>query len=309
MASMQHSDRMRIGIDLGGTKTELMALDGKGRELLRFRRLTPAGDYRASLQLMAAMVREAEQVIGCGATVGIGTPGAVSRSGTMNNCNSTWLNGQPFRRDMEALLERRIRISNDANCFALSEAVDGAGADARTLFGVIVGTGAGAGIVIDGQLLEGANGIAGEWGHNPLPWPADDERPGPACYCGRQGCIETWLSGPGMAADHLRRTDALGGHAPTAQQIAAGASDGDADCVRTMARYTLRMARGLAHVINILDPDVIVLGGGLSNIASLYEEVPRLWQEFVFSDTVETRLLPPVHGDSSGVRGAAWLWD
>lgn len=305
---------MRIGIDLGGTKTELIALDSAGKKLLRFRRATPAGDYSAGLNLISEMVREAEKAIGGSATVGIGTPGAISRSGgMMKNCNSTWLNGRPFKQDMETLLKRQIRISNDANCFALSEAVDGAGGGAKTVFGAIIGTGTGAGIVIDRNVLEGANGIAGEWGHNPLPWPADDERPGPTCYCGRQGCIETWLSGPGMAADHLRHIGYTGGHPAghtlTAKEIAAGADDGDADCMQTMARYTHRMARGLAHVINILDPDVIVLGGGMSNIASLYEEVPRLWHPFIFSDTVDTKLLPPVHGDSSGVRGAAWLWE
>lgn len=307
MACMTRGGKsIRIGIDLGGTKTELAALDGTGRELSRFRRPTPTGDYRASLQLISEMVHKAETELGCTATVGIGTPGAIScGSGMMKNCNSTWLNGRPFKQDMETLLQRDIRISNDANCFALSEAVDGAGAESKTVFGAIIGTGTGAGIVIDGRLLEGINGIAGEWGHNPLPWPADDERPGPMCYCGRKGCIETWLSGPGMAADHLRHTN----HALTAQEIATGVVKGDAACMQTMARYTHRMARGLAHVINILDPDVIVLGGGMSNIVSLYEAVPGLWHPFIFSDRVETKLLPPAHGDSSGVRGAAWLWE
>lgn len=306
MAYMKSDGRnVRIGIDLGGTKTELIALDRTGRELMRFRRPTPTGDYQGNLNLISEMVHEAETELGCAATVGIGTPGAVSRNaGMMKNCNSTWLNGKPFKLDMEAMLRREIRISNDANCFALSEAVDGAGANAKTVFGAILGTGTGAGIVIGGHLLEGINGIAGEWGHNPLPWPEDDEWPGPVCYCGRNGCIETWLSGPGMAADHLRCT----GHTLTAEWLAAGAAEGDADCMQTMARYSHRMARGLAHVVNILDPDVIVLGGGMSNIASLYKAVPRLWHEFIFSDTVETKLLPPAHGDSSGVRGAAWLW-
>ncbi|HKJ83949.1 MAG TPA: ROK family protein [Mariprofundaceae bacterium] len=299
-------NRVRFGIDLGGTKTELIALDDVGSELLRFRRSTPAGDYRASLQLISEMVQKAETKLGCTATVGIGTPGAVSRSsGLMKNCNSTWLNGRPFREEIETLLQRQIRTSNDANCFAMSEAVDGAGAEAKTVFGIIVGTGTGAGIVIDGHILEGVNGIAGEWGHNPLPWPTDDERPGPACYCGRNGCIETWLSGPGMAADHQQHT----GHTLTAEEIAAGATQGHTDCMQTMSRYTHRLARGLAHVINILDPDVIVLGGGMSNIASFYEAVPALWHEFIFSDTIETQLRPPAHGDSSGVRGAAWLWE
>jgi len=297
---------MRIGIDLGGTKTELTALDNNGRERLRLRQPTPSGDYAATLGLMGDMVAQAEQELGARATVGLGTPGAISsNSGQMQNCNSTCLNRMPLKQDIEVLLGREVRIANDANCFALSEAVDGAGQGADVVFGVILGTGVGAGIVVRGQLLAGANGIGGEWGHNPLPEPRDDERPGAACYCGRHGCVETWLSGPGMAADHAR----ISGDSLSAKEITTLAKTGDTTCSATLTRYTERLARGLACIINILDPDVIVLGGGLSHIDSLYERVPALWARHVFSDTVTTRLLPPLHGDSSGVRGAAWLWE
>jgi len=298
--------RMRIGIDLGGTKTELIALDNNGRERLRLRQPTPSGDYAATLKLMSDMVAQAEQELGVHATVGLGTPGAISRNGgRMQNCNSTCLNGMPLKQDIEALLGREVRMANDANCFALSEAVDGAGQGADVVFGIILGTGVGAGIVVRGQILTGANGISGEWGHNPLPPATQDERPGPTCYCGRSGCVETWLSGPGMAADHAR----INGDSLSAKEIATLATSGDTTCSATLVRYTERLARSLACVINILDPDVIVLGGGLSHIASLYEHVPTLWARHVFSDTVTTRLLPPRHGDSSGVRGAAWLWE
>lgn len=298
--------RMRIGIDLGGTKTELIALDHSGSERLRLRRPTPAGNYAATLALIAEMVRQAEHELGIRATVGIGTPGALAGDGgRLQNSNSTCLNGMPLKQDIEDLLDREIRMANDANCFALSEAVDGAGAGAGVVFGVILGTGVGAGIVVHGRVLSGANGIAGEWGHNPLPDPDDGERPGPACYCGRQGCIETWLSGPGMAADHQR----VHGILLTAMQIAGRAAAGDTNCMATLERYSLRLARALAGVINILDPDVIVPGGGLSQMAGLYTQVPALWNEYIFSASVNTRLLPPVHGDSSGVRGAAWLWE
>jgi len=297
---------MRIGIDLGGTKTELIALDDAGRECLRLRRPTPAGGYVATLTLMADMVAQAEKQLGVHASIGIGAPGAIAgNSGRMQNCNSTFLNGMPLKQDMEARLDREVRMANDANCFALSEAVDGAGCGAEVVFGVILGTGVGAGIVVRGMLLDGANGIAGEWGHNPLPRPNDDERPGPACYCGRQGCVEAWLSGPAMAGDHIRQC----GAELSAQDIAGHAAAGDAACRATLARYTQRLARALAGVINILDPDVIVLGGGLSQIRSLYTQVPALWQEHVFSASLNTRLLPPQHGDASGVRGAAWLWE
>ncbi len=296
---------LRLGIDLGGTKIELVALDPAHNVVLRRRVPTPRGDYPATLQAIADLVAEAERELGMRGSLGLGTPGAVSpASGRMKNCNSTWLNGQPLRQDLERLLAREVRIANDANCFALSEAVDGAAAGAAVVFGVILGTGCGGGIVVHGRVLMGVNAIAGEWGHNPLPWPRDDERPGPACYCGRSGCIETWLSGPGMSRDHLHHT----GEALPADEIARRAAAGEAACAATLARYEDRLARALAHVINVLDPEVIVLGGGLSNIARLYENVPRLWGRYVFSDRVDTRLVPPLHGDSSGVRGAAWLW-
>ena len=293
---------LRIGIDLGGSKIEIAAFAAGGRALLRRRVATPQGDYHATIATVAALVTAAEHELGAQGTVGIGMPGAESRgSGLIKNANSTCLIGRPLRHDLETLLQREIRLANDANCFALSEAIDGAAAGARVVFGVILGTGVGGGIVVDGALIDGPNGIAGEWGHNPLPWPTDEERPGPACYCGKHGCIETWLSGPGLAHDLERHT----GRRLRAEAIA---SLDDVACRAAMARYEDRLARGLAHVINLLDPDVIVLGGGLSNIARLYENVPRLWGLHVFSDQVATRLLPPAHGDSGGVRGAAWLW-
>lgn len=296
---------MRIGIDLGGTKIEIVALDEGGKELLRRRVATPRGDYPATLAAITALVADAETVLGRRGSVGIGTPGAISpASGLLKNSNSTILNGQPLQQDLEALLQREIRVANDANCFALSEAVDGAAAGAAVVFGVILGTGVGGGIVVNGQVLGGPNRIAGEWGHNPLPWPRADELPGPACYCGKHGCIETFLSGPGMAAEHAR----LHGGRLDAAAIAAGAEAGDAACTPTLQRYEDRLARALAHVVNLLDPDVIVLGGGMSNIARLYREVPRLWGKYVFSDRVDTRLVANRYGDSSGVRGAAWLW-
>ena len=297
---------MRLGIDLGGTKIEIAALDESGVELLRRRVATPQHDYAATLQAIAGLVREAEAELGRQGTLGIGTPGAISRAtGRLKNSNSICLNGQPLLDDLQKLLARTIRIENDANCFALSEAMDGAAAGARVVFGVIIGTGTGAGIVVDGQVLTGPNAIAGEWGHNPLPWPNASELPGNACYCGKSGCIETWLSGPGMARHHAQHA----GVTWDAPRIVAGATQGDAACKRTLAEYEDRLARSLAQVINILDPDVIVLGGGMSNIARLYEHVPRQWGNYVFSDRVDTRLVKNRHGDSSGVRGAAWLWD
>ena len=294
---------MRIGIDLGGTKIEIIALDDSGIELLRRRVATPQGDYRATLHTLVDLVQSVESELKQQGSIGLGTPGAISRAtGLMKNSNSVCLNGQPILRDLEQLLERRIRIQNDANCFALSEAVDGAAADLPVVFGVILGTGVGGGIVVNGCVLSGANAIAGEWGHNPLPWSGSDELPGAACYCGKSGCIETWLSGPGMAQHHAHPDW-------DAARIVAGAAAGDAACELTLARYEDRLARSLAQVINVLDPDAIVLGGGLSNIARLYQNVPKLWGQYVFSDRVDTRLLQNRHGDSSGVRGAARLWD
>ncbi len=298
-------DGVRIGIDLGGTKIEIIALDADGNVRLRHRVATPQGDYGGILDAIADLVAGAERELGGRATVGIGTPGAVSpATGLMKNSNSTCLNGQPLLDDLCERLRRPVRLANDADCFALSEASDGAAAGARSVFGVIVGTGTGAGIVHQGRLLHGVNAIAGEWGHNPLPWPRDEERPGPPCYCGRHGCIETWLSGPGLE----RQYRDAGGAALSAAAIDAAARDGEALAGAVMAAYVERMARALASVINLLDPEVIVLGGGIGNIECLYREVPAVWQPFVFSDRVDTRLVKPRHGDSSGVRGAAWLW-
>lgn len=296
----------RFGIDLGGTKIELLALDDSGAERFRQRVATPSGDYVATLEAITGLVAAAELALGGSGSVGIATPGARSRlTGRVKNANSTCLNDQPLVQDLERLLARPVRIANDANCFALSEATDGAAAGANVVFGVILGTGVGGGIVVGGQALDGANSIAGEWGHNPLPLLTEDESTADlACYCGRRQCIETWLSGPGLAADHLRVT----GIGLTAADIAAGAEAGDPFAQATLARHAERLARALAAVINLLDPDVIVLGGGLANIRSLYDTVPQHWAPYVFSDHIATRLVPPRHGDSSGVRGAAWLW-
>ncbi len=325
---------LRLGVDLGGTKIELIALDGAGREILRRRVSTPQNDYLATVAAVAALAHQAEYALGGHGSIGVGTPGAISpATGRMKNCNSTCLNGQPLKEDLERALNREIRLANDADCFALSEAIDGAAAGADTVFGVILGTGVGGGVAVRGQLLRGANAIAGEWGHNPLPyfqfahaqadreatgthpatgealvhpWPTPRElEAAPACYCGKKGCIETWLSGPGFAADHVR----YGGEDLPAHEIAQLAAAGYGPCGATLARYEERLARALAGVINLVDPDVIVLGGGMSNIARLYETVPRLWRRYVFSDRVDTRLVPPKFGDSSGVRGAAWLWN
>jgi fructokinase/N-acetylglucosamine kinase len=325
---------LRFGIDLGGSKIELIALDAAGQESLRRRVPTPQNDYLATVAAVVALVHQAEAELGQSSSIGIGTPGAVSPvSGLMKNCNSTCLNGQPLQQDLERALNREVRLANDANCFALSEATDGAAAGADSVFGVIIGTGVGGGVVVRGRALGGANAIAGEWGHSPLPyfqfahrqadrestghhpatgesilhpWPSPRElETAPACYCGKKGCIETWLSGPGFAADHVR----YGGEDLPAVEIAQLAQAGYGPCSATLARYEERLARALAGVINLLDPDVIVLGGGMSNIARLYDTVPKLWRRYVFSDRVDTRLLPPAFGDSSGVRGAAWLWN
>ncbi len=332
--SARRPPTLRLGVDLGGTKIELIALDAAGREILRRRVPTPQDDYPATVAAVAALVHQAEYELGGHGSIGVGTPGAISpASGRMKNCNSTCLNGQPLKEDLERALNRTIRLANDADCFALSEAVDGAAAGANTVFGVILGTGVGGGVVVRGHVLAGCNAIAGEWGHSPLPyfqfahrqadreptgthpatgealihpWPSPRElEAAPACYCGKKGCIETWLSGPGFAADHVR----YGGEDLPAHEIAQLAAAGYGPCSATLARYEERLARALAGVINLLDPDVIVLGGGMSNIARLYETVPKLWCRYVFSDRVETRLVPPAFGDSSGVRGAAWLWN
>jgi fructokinase len=295
---------MRIGVDLGGTKIEGVALDGSGAALARVRRPTPR-DYDPTIEAIASVVSTLEDETGARGSVGVGIPGAISpASGLVKNANSTWLNGRPLHRDLAARLSREVRLANDANCFALSEATDGAGADASVVFGVIVGTGTGGGLVVNGRVLGGPNAIAGEWGHNPLPWPRPEELPGPPCYCGKHGCIETFLSGPGLARDHER----VAGAACAPQEIVSLADAGDGAAEATLARHADRMARALATVIDVVDPDVIVLGGGLSNLSRLYVEVPALWGTWVFSDRVDTRLVPPRWGDASGVRGAAWLW-
>ena len=284
---------LRIGIDLGGTKIEAIALDGS-REVFRKRIPSPRGDYAATLESIRQLVSEAGE-----GTVGIGIPGALSRkTGLVKNANSTWLIGKPLKQDLERVLGRPVRMENDANCFALSEAADGAGQGAAVVFGVILGTGVGGGIAVQGSIITGVNAIAGEWGHNPLPAPGPQDLPLPDCYCGRKGCIETYLSGPGLSRDHALLT----GESLTAAEVAALQG-------KSLERYEERLARALASVINVLDPDVIVLGGGMSNVARLYTQVPRLWGRHVFSDQVATRLARPTHGDASGVRGAAWLWE
>jgi fructokinase len=294
---------MRIGIDLGGTKIEAIALRDDGTECFRRRIDSPRGDYAATIRAIADLVAAVEQATGERGTVGVGIPGAVSpATGLIKNANSTWLIGHPLPDDLELALGRPVRLANDANCFALSEATDGAAAGADVVFGVILGTGVGGGIIAGGRVIVGANAVAGEWGHNGLPWPDADEWPGPPCYCGRRGCIETFLSGRG-----LREAYGLP-NAPTAQEIATRAGDGDIAASVAIDLYARRLAKALATVVNLLDPDVIVLGGGLSNIAPLYPRVPELWVEWVFSDQVATRLVRAEHGDSSGVRGAAWLW-
>ncbi len=300
------STQIRLGIDLGGTKIEIIGLDAKGAVLLRHRVVTPQGDYAATLQAISGLVLKVEKELGRVGSLGIGTPGAISHvTGLLKNANSVALNGKPLKQDLEWILKREIRISNDANCFALSESIDGAAAGAGVVFGVIIGTGTGAGLVVNGRVLNGPNSIAGEWGHNPLPWPSDNERPGLDCYCGKQGCIETFLSGPGLTRQHLL----LFGEMLDAQTIVSRALNGDTECEFSLVAYEDRLARSLAHVINILDPDSIVLGGGMSNIERLYENVPEIWGKYVFSDRVDTQLVKNSYGDSSGVRGAAWLWN
>ena len=297
--------RVRVGVDLGGTKIEAVALGREGQELVRRRIPTPRDDYDGTLAAIAGLVESIEEDVGAPGVVGVGMPGAISRvSGVVKNANSVWLNGRPLAQDLARVLPRPLRFANDANCFALSEAIDGAAAGHRVVFGVILGTGVGGGLALDGRTWDGLNGVAGEWGHNPLPWPRDDERPGPPCYCGKTGCLETFLSGPGLARDHARVT----GERASAAEIAERAFEGDAAAEETLARYEDRLARGLASVVNVVDPEAIVLGGGLSQIGRLYERLPDLLPLYVFSDTVATPVLSPRHGDSSGVRGAARLW-
>ncbi len=303
-ASAAYNSGVRIGIDLGGTKIEAIALDAGGIAVVRRRVPTPRDDYEGTLRAVERLVRETEEIIGAPCTVGIGMPGAISPATRLvKNANSTWLNGRSLDSDLQELLGRPLRFANDANCFALSEAVDGAGAGFEVVFGVIVGTGCGGGLVVRGQVVTGVNAIAGEWGHNPMPWPRPEEWPGPRCYCGRSGCIETFLSGPGLALDYASADASV-----PATEIVERAAEGEALAVACLERYENRMARALAAVINLVDPDVVVLGGGLSNVERLYTNVPQLWSPYVFSDGVATRLIRAAHGDSSGVRGAAWLW-
>ncbi len=294
---------MRIGVDLGGSKIEVAVLSPDGAITFRHRIATPRS-YRDVLDALPPLVSRAVDEAGESCTVGLGIPGTISpATGLVKNANSTWLNGRLLAKDLSDLLGQEVRIANDANCFALSEALDGAGAGAGSVFGVILGTGVGGGLVIDRRVHVGANAIAGEWGHNPVPWPQSDEWPGPRCWCGRQGCIETFLSGPGLARDHEART----GRRFEPETLVARA-DADSDCNASLERYEERLARALAHMINIVDPEVVVLGGGMSNVDRLYRTVPAIWDRWIFSDRVDTRLVPPKHGDSSGVRGAAWLW-
>ena len=300
---------MRIGVDLGGTKIEAIALDDAGAVLLRRRVTTPAGDYGRILSAIADLVTVLERELGRRGTVGIAMPGAISKkTGRIKNANTVVLNGQPLEADIAEALARPVRLENDANCFALSEAVDGAAASAKVVFGVILGTGVGGGLVVDGHIITGRNGVAGEWGHNPLPW-ARAEDQGHPCYCGKVGCIETFLSGPGLALDYRTRSGKnLGANDLTAQDVVLAAETGDDIAAECLSVYQDRLGRGLASVINLFDPDAIVLGGGLSNVTQLYSSLPSIIDKYAFSDGVDTPILRAAHGDSSGVRGAAWLW-
>lgn len=299
---------MRIGIDLGGTKIEIAVLDEANDIVLRRRVPTPTRSYEATVRAIVDLVLQVEQDVGARCTVGVATPGALSpATGRMKNANSTCLNGERLDVDLRTGLEREVRLANDANCFTLSETADGAAEGASVVFGVIIGTGAGGGVCVNGQLLTGPNAIAGEWGHNPLPWPGTEERPGPPCYCGKTGCIETFLSGPGLLRAYAHRAN-LPAPPLRAEVVVERALAGEEHAESALAEYEDRLARALASVINVLDPDAIVLGGGLSNLARLYVNVPKRWGAYVFSDSVRTKLVPPAHGDSSGVRGAAWLW-
>lgn len=296
----------KIGIDLGGTKTLGVMLNAQGQEIARQQCPTPAHDYQGTIDVISEIVTALENTSNQTATIGIGIPGSVSPgTGKIQNANSTWLNGKDFKKALETALCRPVRMANDANCFAISEAVDGAGKQAHSLFGVILGTGLGGGFVMNGRLLDGPHGIAGEWGHTPLPWLTVEEHDGPTCWCGKQNCLETWLSGPALSADHKRHTEQI----LSAEDIAALAQTGDPAAQASLGRHTNRLARGLAVIINILDPEIIVLGGGLSNMTHLYDDLPRLLPELIFSDHFTTKLAPPKHGPTSGVRGAAWLWN
>jgi fructokinase len=299
------SEKIRIGIDLGGTKIEILAIDRDGRELARHRVATPRHDYEGSIKLMAELVARLENETGKSGTVGVAIPGSISAvTGLIKNANSVWLNGKPLDKDLSAAMAREVRCVNDANCLAVSEATDGAGAGYSVVFAAILGTGTGAGIAFNGRAHNGPNGIAGEWGHNPLPWPSAEEYPGPACYCGKQGCLETWVSGSGLEADYQRST----GQQRTGREILALTVSGDGEAEAAVRRYESRLTRGLAHVINLLDPDVIVLGGGMSRVERLYPALNANLKAYVFGKEFATPIRPALHGDSSGIRGAAWLW-
>lgn len=298
------NSKMRIGIDLGGTKIEGLAIDEAGVELVRYRVDTPR-EYQGTIAAIAGLVEKIERETGTKGTVGTGIPGSISRkTGLVKNANSTWLNGKPLQRDLSAAVGREVRIANDANCLVVSEATDGAAAGKAVVFGVIVGTGCGGGLAVHGQVHNGPNGVAGEWGHNPLPWALPEESPGPVCYCGKRGCLETWLSGTGVARDFKEVT----GKEYTAREIFAACAAGDVASIHAVERLEDRLARALAHLINMVDPDVIVFGGGLSKVERLYREVPKKLSTYVFGGEADTELLPAKFGDSSGVRGAAWLW-
>ena len=303
--ALRKNDSLRIGVDLGGTKIEFVALERDGAELRRHRIATPRQDYEGTVHAIAEGVREIEKQMGRAATVGVGMPGTIStRTGLVKNANSTWLIGKPFDKDLSRALEREVRCANDANCLAVSEATDGAGAGKHIVFAVILGTGCGGGIAVDGRVHSGSNGVAGEWGHNTLPWMRTDEFPGPACYCGKNGCIETWISGTGIEKDYERATNT----SLRAPEILARSEAGEPAALAALDRFEDRLARGLAGVINLLDPDVIVMGGGASQISRIYKNVPVLLEQYVFGKEADTPLAPAKHGDSSGVRGAAWLW-
>lgn len=295
----------RIGIDLGGTKIEGLIIAPDGAERVRLRVKTPREDYEGTLREIRSLVERLEREANLAGTVGVGMPGSISpRSGLAQNANSTWLNGRPFAKDLAAAMQRPVRVANDANCFALSEAVDGAGMDARSVFGAILGTGTGGGFVVDRHIVDGPHGTGGEWGHMPLPWADADEHPGPACFCGRVGCMETWVAGPALAADYRRAT----GGDLTASDIAELAATGDSAAQQVLQRHASRLARGMAVLVNTLDPEVIVLGGGLSRLDHLYRDLPALMARWILSDAPSVTLRPPVWGDAGGVRGAAWLW-
>lgn len=304
--NVENDTELRLGIDLGGTKIAAIILSHEGDVVAKRRISAPRGSYLETLSAIDGLVTTLDSEAGHKPMIGIGIPGSISPvTGRVQNANSTWLNGRPLKQDMEEQLQRPVRMANDANCFALSEAVDGAGTGANSVFGVILGTGCGGGISINGMILDGPHGISGEWGHNPLPWPDADEAPGPNCWCGRQGCMETWVSGPGLSDDHKRIT----GQNCSAEEIAARASKGNAEARRSLDRHASRLARGLAMAVNIIDPETIVLGGGLSAMDHLYDDLPDLMKPHLFCEDSNVRILPPLHGAESGVRGAAWLWD